>query len=551
MKRSGIQIMSRLVGLVRPLTGYMILAILMGVIGNLCASSITIVAGYMILKGLGFSITLSFPFLFGIVLVCSLLRGLLRYAEQACNHFIAFKLLALVRDRVFASLRKLAPAKLEGKDKGDLISLITSDVELLEVFYAHTISPIIIAILFSLVMLFWIGYYHISLALVALIAYAVVGWLVPWIVCKQGKDCGDRFRAKSGRLSGFVLESLRGLDETLQYQDGAHRLSMMEEMSVDLLADDEKIKYQAGWNRSAVAFLLIFFDLIMLMVSSELYVQGIVGFDGVLIPTLILMSSFGPVVSLANLGSTLQYTFAAGNRVLNILDESPVVEEVCDGVDVNFEGACSHSIDFAYDQEQILSDFSVEIPKGKMIGIVGKSGSGKSTFLKLLMRFWQVDRGEISISSENINSINTSNLRSMQSFVMQHTQLFNDTILNNLLIAKQDATMEEVQLACKKASIHDFIMSLEKGYETSIGELGDRLSQGEKQRLGLARAFLHDADFMLLDEPTSNLDSLNEAIILKSLYEEKSDKTVVLVSHRESTMSMVDMCYSVENGRVC
>ena len=550
MRRNGFVVMKRLIGLVKPLTGFMLLAIGMGVLGNLFASGITIFGGYMIAKAANFPVRFSFVFLMVSLLVFSLLRGLLRYAEQACNHFIAFKLLALIRDRVFSALRKLAPAKLEGKDKGDLISVITSDIELLEVFYAHTISPILIAILFSVCMLVWIGSIHWLLALIALAAYCFIGIVVPVMVSKQGKDLGPAFRKMSGELSGYVLESLRGLDDTLLFQQGPNRLAAIEEKSERLVEEDAKLKYQAGWNHSMVGAFLLLFDLVMLLVSSQLYVSGMIGWDGMLIATLAMMSSFGPVVSLANLGSTLQYTFAAGNRVLDILDESPIVEDVAGMPAVSFVSARSSHVSFKYEEEEILKDFSVEIPKGKITGIVGKSGSGKSTFLKLLMRFWKVDRGEICISDTNVNDVNTEDLRDMQSFMTQQTHLFKDSILNNLKIANQNASMEEVVAACKKASIHDFIMSLENGYDTQVGELGDRLSQGEKQRLGLARAFLHDADLLLLDEPTSNLDSLNEAVILKSLYEERKDKTVVLVSHRVSTMQMADQIISVENGRV-
>ena len=550
MKRSGFVVMKRLIGLVKPLTGFMVLAILMGVLGNLFASGITIFGGYLIVKVLDFPVALSFGWLFAILLIFALLRGILRYAEQACNHFIAFKLLALIRDKVFLALRKLAPAKLDGKDKGDLISVITSDIELLEVFYAHTISPILIAILFSVCMLFWIGSYHWLLALIAAVAYVFIGVIIPYTVCRQGKDQGQLFRKQAGELSGYVLESLRGLDDTLQYQQGQERLKAIESQSESLIQKDAHIKYQAGWNRAMVQAFLLLFDLLMLVVSSQLYKLGLIGMDGMLIATLAMMSSFGPVVSLANLGSTLQYTFAAGNRVLDILDEDPIVLDVKGMPEVAFEEACASHVEFSYGDEKILKDFNVKIPKGKVIGIAGKSGSGKSTFLKLLMRFWQVDEGEILISHRNVNDVNTENLRKIQSFVMQDTHLFKDSILNNLRIAKQDASMEEVIEACKKASIHDLILTLPQGYDTPVGELGDRLSQGEKQRMGLARAFLHDADLMLLDEPTSNLDSLNEAVILKALFEERKDKTVVLVSHRTSTMQMADAVYSVENGRI-
>ena len=545
MKRSGFQIMSRLVGLVKPLTGYMILAITMGLIGHLCAAFITVFGGYAILHILHPEWSLKLGTLFTAVLIFAVVRGFLRYAEQACNHFIAFKLLALIRDKVFGALRRLCPAKLEGKDKGNLISIITSDIELLEVFYAHTISPICIAFLFSIIMVSFIGSYHIVLGVLALFAYVTVGVVIPMVTSKISGDDGIRFRTKSGQLSGFVLDSLRGLSETIQYGQGEKRLMDMNSQTDNLSKYEERMKRTAGRNTAITNTVILIFDLAMLFLSAEL-----VGFEGCLITTLALMSSFGPVVALAALGATLQNTFAAGNRVLDILDESPVVDEITGKEEISFQGASAKNVTFAYGEETILDDFSVTIPENKIIGINGRSGSGKSTLLKLFMRFWQVQQGSVRISERNVDEINTSNLRNMQSFVTQETHLFHDSIRNNLRIAKKNAAEEEIIAACKKASVHDFIMSLPKGYDTEVGELGDTLSGGERQRLGLARAFLHDAPFMLLDEPTSNLDSLNEAVILKSLYEECSGKTVVLVSHRKSTMGIADKVYSVEHGRM-
>lgn len=545
MKRSGFQIMSRLFGLVKPLTGYMILAITMGLIGHLCAAFITVFGGYAILHILHPEWSLKLGTLFTAVLIFAVVRGFLRYAEQACNHFIAFKLLALIRDKVFGALRRLCPAKLEGKDKGNLISIITSDIELLEVFYAHTISPICIAFLFSIIMVSFIGSYHIVLGVLALFAYVTVGVVIPMVTSKISGDDGIRFRTKSGQLSGFVLDSLRGLSETIQYGQGEKRLMDMNSQTDNLSKYEERMKRTAGRNTAITNTVILIFDLAMLFLSAEL-----VGFEGCLITTLALMSSFGPVVALAALGATLQNTFAAGNRVLDILDESPVVDEITGKEEISFQGASAKNVTFAYGEETILDDFSVTIPENKIIGINGRSGSGKSTLLKLFMRFWQVQQGSVRISERNVDEINTSNLRNMESFVTQETHLFHDSIRNNLRIAKQNAAEEEIIAACKKASVHDFIMSLPKGYDTEVGELGDTLSGGERQRLGLARAFLHDAPFMLLDEPTSNLDSLNEAVILKSLYEECSGKTVVLVSHRKSTMGIADKVYSVEHGRM-
>lgn len=548
-RRSNFTVMTQLIKLIKPLTGYMLLAILMGFLGHLCASFLTIFGGYAVLNLLGFSAP-TLTVIFICVCVFALLRGILRYAEQACNHFIAFKLLAFIRDKVFQALRKLCPAKLEGKDKGNLISIITSDIELLEVFYAHTISPAAIAFLFTIVLCLFIGRFHWLLGITALAIYLTVGIVIPILISKASGDDGIQFRTQSGDLSSFVLDNLRGLSETIQYGQGRKRLEEMNQKTDALIINEERMKKIIGRNIAITNTIILLSDLIMLFLSIMLYQKGRIEVDGVLISTIALMSSFGPVVALANLGSTLQNTFAAGNRVLDILEESPLVKEITEKNELSFSGAAAEHVTFSYDEEEVLSDISVNIPQHSIIGIVGKSGSGKSTLLKLLMRFWNVQSGSVKISNTEISQINTANLRDMESLVTQQTHLFHDSIACNLRIAKLDATQEELETACKKASIHDFIMSLPKGYNTSVGELGDTLSGGERQRLGLARAFLHNAPFVLLDEPTSNLDSLNEAVILKSLHEEREGKTVVLVSHRQSTMRIADTIYSVENGRM-
>lgn len=553
-KRSSFVVMAKLIGLVKPLVLYMITAVIMGLIGHLCATFITVFGGFAVLNVIGFDSVFSLTTIFILLAVFAVLRGLLRYAEQACNHFIAFKLLALIRDKVFAALRRLCPAKLEGKDKGNLISVITSDIELLEVFYAHTISPVLIAAVFTVIMCAFIGQYHILLGILAFVAYLVVGVIIPVTVSRLSGDAGFEFRKKSGELSAFVLENLRGLSELLQYGQGINRLNKMNLMTQKLSDEEEKIKRVAGRNMAVTNTVILLFDFAMLFVAAGLTVKGKIGFDGMVIATVALMSSFGPVVALANLGSTLQNTFAAGNRVLDILEETPVVDELEGFRNIEFDGICAKNVSFTYDREIILDDVSLSVNKGMVVGIAGKSGSGKSTLLKLFMRFWQTDNGSIEVSGTNINSVNTGNLREMESFMTQETHLFHDSIRNNIRIAKLDATENEIIEACKKASLHDFIMSLPQGYDSTVGELGDTLSGGERQRIGLARAFLHNAPLILLDEPTSNLDSLNEAVILKALKEEGKDKTVVMVSHRPSTLKIADEIYSMTDlskaGRV-
>ena len=545
MKRSGFCVMGRLIGLVRPLSGYMALAVGAGLAGHLCAALITVFGGLAVVNVLGLPSSLSLPVIFACLGVFAVLRGLLRYGEQACNHFIAFKLLALLRDKVFGALRRLAPAKLDGKDQGSLISVITSDIELLEVFYAHTISPVCIAALFTVCMTIWLGRYHWAAALLALIAYAVVGILIPLVTSKVSADRGLRFRRMSGELAGFVLDSLRGLPEILQFGQGESRTRQIGQMTDALCSEEARIKSISGYSAAVTDGVILLFDIAMLLLSTWLC-----GFSGGLICTLSLMSSFGPIAAVSALGATLQNTFAAGNRVLDILDESPVAEDICGKPETSFSGAAARHVTFAYGQEPILTDVSLTLPENQIIGIVGKSGSGKSTLLKLFMRFWQTQQGQIQISGRSVEEINTRDLRNMESFMTQQTHLFRDSIRSNLLLADPDATDEELVAACKKASIHDFIMSLPQGYDTPVGELGDTLSGGERQRLGLARAFLHDAPFLLLDEPTSNLDSLNEAVILKALDQERKGKTIVLISHRKSTMGIADRVYSVANGRI-
>lgn len=403
---------------------------------------------------------------------------------------------------------------------------------------------------FSVILCLFIGRFHPLLGLIALAAYVTVGAVIPVATSKISGGDGLRFRTESGELSGFVLDSLRGLPEILQYDCGEKRLEEMNVKIDGLSAAQKRMKNRASQNQGVTGTVILIFDLIMLLASAALYKNGSIDFAGTVIPTIALMSSFGPTVALSNLGSTLQNTFAAGNRVLDILEESPAVEEIFDGQDIEFSGAGAQNVTFSYGGDVILKDLSVDIPKASVIGITGASGSGKSTLLKLFMRFWDTKEGQIRISDTDISKINTESLRNAESFVTQETHLFHDSIKNNIRIAKTNATDKEIEEACKKASVHDFIMTLKDGYDTPVGELGDTLSGGERQRIGIARAFLHDAPFMLLDEPTSNLDSLNEAIILKSLDTEKNDKTVLLVSHRKSTMRIADRIYSVEHGRM-
>ena len=550
-RQSKIAVLFKMLGLVRPLTAYMILAVTAGTLAYLAVQFIPVLGGYAILSGLGLDVPLAVTTIWILLPVLALVRAILRFTEQRLNHYIAFKLLALVRDRVFGALRRLCPAKLEGRDKGDLVSLITSDVELLEVFYAHTISPICIALIVETVMCVYIGTIHVGLGLLALTAYLCVGIAVPVIISGVSGNMGDKVRKHSADLSSCILENIRGLDETIQYDSSKTRMAAMRQESKTLLWHQNSLNRLTGLNLAIANTFILVFDILMVAAAGWLYISGKVGFEGFLLPVLALLSSFGPVSALAGLGTTLQNTVASGARVLAILEDEPETEEITGQEEVEFHGADCRKVTFGYGNENVLNNFSLSIHENQIIGIVGESGCGKSTLLKLLMRFWDVKKGRIGIVDDpasgaagravvDLREINTSNLRDMQGYMTQDTDMFKDTIANNIRIAKLDATQEEIEDACKKASLHDWIMTLPDGYETNVGELGDTLSGGERQRIGLARAFLHDAPFMLLDEPTSNLDSLNETVILKALKEEAKGKTVLLVSHRKSTMRVAD-----------
>lgn len=561
-RSSDIAIMRRLIVLVKPLTGVMITGIILGVAGFLCAIFLTIVGGIGVIKGLSvfggdvmFGSTaldevISWNQIFVLLIGLALARGILHYGEQYCNHYIAFRILAIIRHKVFECLRKLCPAKLEGKNKGDLISIITGDIELLEVFFAHTISPIVIAFLTSLIMVVFIGAQSMVAGVIACMGYTVVGVVLPIWNGKRSASAGMKFRNGVGELNGFVLDSMYGVDEILQYGQGDQQLSKMSEKSQSLAEDQENLSKFEGSQRAVTNIVIQLFSWGMLFTMIYLYMDSVATFSEVLISTLAMMSSFGPVVALASLSNSLNQTLACGERVLALLEEAPPVEEVSGKEHIDFEGAKADDITFSYEDEIILKNVTVDIEKGKVLGIHGASGSGKSTLLKLIMRFWDVKYGQVLISEKDIKEINTDDLRSMSSYVTQDTILFRDTIANNIRIANPDAELAKVEEAAKKASIHDFIIRLPHGYDTNVGELGSTLSDGEKQRVGLARAFLHDSDLLLLDEPTSNLDVLNEGIILKSLENEKIGKTMVLVSHRKSTLSLADRIHEMDNGRL-
>ena len=546
-RRSGIYIMSRLIVMVHPLLFFMCIAICAGVLGYLCAIFLPVVAGMgllgIVLQGGGFTGSLFKLSL--LMALMALMRGVLRYIEQACNHYIAFRLLALIRHKVFSALRELCPAKLEVRDKGDLIALITGDIELLEVFYAHTISPIAIAFITSLLLLVFIGRYHLLYALIAFLGYCLVGIVIPLVNSKKGALEGMQYRQQFAQLNSYILESLRGLKETLQYGADDRRLKELKNRCDELAKSRERLKRLEGASAGYTGICISTFSF------ATLFASVLIGssFEEALLVSLAVFSSFGPLTALSALSNNLMQTLASGERVLALLDEEPVVREVEGREDIDFEGVDLDAVSFAYEKEKIIDNLSLSLAPKKIIGILGRSGSGKSTLLRLIMRFWDTDRGRILISGRDVKEINTKNLRAMESFLTQDTVIFHDTIAENIAIADASAGREQIIEAAKKASVHDFIMSLPKGYDTKASELGSSLSGGERQRIGLARAFLHNASLMLLDEPTSNLDSLNEGIILRALEKESEQRSIVLVSHRKSTLNIADEVIKLEPQR--
>ena len=556
MRRSGIKIMGKLIRLIKPLIPTMFAAIVMGVSGFLCAIFITITAVAAGLKIIGMPVSIFSAFtlrgVFVIMALMAVFRGVLHYAEHYCNHYIAFKLLAVLRHKVFAALCRLAPAKLEGRDRGELISVITSDIELLEVFYAHTVSPVAIAVITGIFMAGFIGSFNVMCGILAVLGYLVIG-----------------------RMNGFVLDSFRGIEESIQYANTYAVEDEFEILTEGLFLEHMKLTLLSGTSSGAAGICISIFSFAMLFLSFYLFSEDRLGFQEAVIVTTAMMGSFGPAVALSNLSNSLNKTLASGERVLALLEETPETEEIIGCEKIGFCSAGFKNVSFSYKDksagsklsgdntlynksvyskfsdhktvsDKILENVNLHIKENEILGIHGKSGSGKSTMLRLLMRFWDADAGRVEISERDIRHINTSDLHEIEGFVTQETVLFHDTIAGNITLGKSDVCSEKIIEAAKKASIHDFISSLPDGYDTMVSELGDSLSGGQRQRIGLARAFFHDAPFLLLDEPTANLDSLNEGIILKALHDERHMRTVILVSHRKSTLNIADRIYEFD-----
>ncbi|WP_233141925.1 thiol reductant ABC exporter subunit CydC [Aggregatibacter actinomycetemcomitans] len=551
MRKNGFVVMWQLMKLVTPLAHIMSFTIIMGTLGFLSAIFIMVLGAMGLAELLNFHVHLNLSQILTALIVLAVARGILRYLEQMSGHYIAFKLLALLRDKVFGALRRLAFVKLQDKQSGQLLSLVTNDIELLEVFYAHTIAPIAIAFLTSAILLAVFAHISWWFVLVALLAYVTIGIILPIVTTQMAREDGRKYRELVGQMNDFFLDSIRGMKEIQLFGNEQKRLQEIHQRSEKIDQAFLKIKQQEGNVRSFTEIAVSFFNIVILLVGLTLFAYDKIDFVGLLVAVILLMSGYGPVIALSNLSNNLLQTLASGERVLALLAEQPELKDVENGVSItDVQQIKVENVSFAYAQEQILSDVNLHINKGEILGIHGRSGSGKSTLLKLIMRFYDPQQGSICINDTDLKHINTVNLRDNIAYITQQTYIFNETIYENILLANRNATKEQVIEAAKKASIHEFIMSLPEVYDTKITEMGNNLSDGEKQRIGIARAFLHNAPIILLDEPTSNLDSLNEAMILQSLLNVKAEKLIILVSHRASTMAICDQVIPIANGRM-
>ncbi len=555
LRRSGAKVMAGLIVLLGSLSYIMILAVLNGALGSIAAMGVTVFGATAVAKALGImglcaEISLSWGLIIGLAVGCGVVRGALRYLEQYSNHYIAFRLLAVLRDRIFAALRVLCPAKLESKQKGSIISMLTSDIETLEVFYAHTVSPVFIAVTVSLAVLLFTGFIAgLYLAFIALAAYIVIGVVVPLVSSKALKESGVNYRREFASFNSYFLDSIKGIKDIVINNAESDRKVEVNRRSDVLLSETKKMRKSTTKASSATDLIVALFDIAALAAGIALALAGVTDIGRMIIAVVAILGSFGPVIAISALPGNLTQTFASGDRVLALLEEKPAVTPVEDGKTFEYEKLYVDGLSFSYDKNlPVLKDVCMYAEKGEIVGIVGESGCGKSTLLKLLLRFWERDKGKIEYNGIDVDDIDSDNLLDNVTMVSQTTYLFDDTIEENLKIAKSDATRQELEDACKLASVHDFITTLPDGYKTRVGTMGDNLSAGEKQRIGLARAFLKGSELILLDEPTSNVDSINEGMILRSLAEQKSKKSIILVSHRESTMALADRVYRVDDG---
>ncbi len=550
-KQSFFSLLKGMLSLVKGKRYLIFLAVIVGTLGFLSAMGITFFGGLAILKLVGAEVSLSFAWLIALIILCGFCRGFLRYAEQYLNHYMAFTLLALVRNNVFSSLRKQGSKILDDRNKGELLSILQSDTESLEVFYAHTITPFFIAILTETIVLVLLGVLiHYSFSLLSLGMYLLIGIVTPIIFYLSNRKLGVQYREKLAESENISLNSCYGIKETLFFQKEKEQACILESSTKELNSITKKLNDKSLFSQSVVNFLIILGDILIIALGAHLYKQGVISSYYIILGYMTLATSFGPVVALANLPANLTMSFASAKRILPLIDEKPKVKDGED--DFTFNSLTVKNVSFKYeDSKEILKNVTFSLKKGEIVGIEGKSGGGKSTLFKLLLHFEEADNGEIIYNDKNISSYSREALAKNIALFSQTTYLFKNTIRYNMQIAKTDATDEEIYECLKKAGLDEKIRSLKDGLDTQINDLGDNLSSGEKQRLGLARVFLANTPLILLDEATSNIDAYNEAYILSQLKKEKENKAILLISHRASSLSICDKIYHLKDGELC
>lgn len=598
------RVIARLLKEVGPQRKYMIVACVCGTFGHLAATFLPVFGIAAAFAAVGSQVwNLSVPAALAAMAVCALIRGGMRYAEQFMNHNVAFRLLALFRAKAFAALRRLAPAKLAGKGKGDLIALVTTDVELLEIFFAHTISPVVIAIVTTVVYALALLTLSPPLAATLIIAHLIIGVILPKLFASAVRGIGPELRKESSALDDEMLDDMRGIGEIIRFGQGDARLASIQRRTRSLWGKRVRLSVKNGDFAGFGAVLVMLFTAIAAFLVMTLCTvvstaadmsEGLMWMGSVdsnapaLVAAFVLLaSSFGPTLALSALPANLTQTFASARRLFSLVDEAPAVVE--QGIErPEYQGMTMRDVTFGYGSgarisgertpngrsehatgmsparpaeaqssgeqgagiasQPVLEHVSLDVSQQGILGIQGPSGRGKSTMLKLLMRYWDPDSGTISLSDVPLPQVDAGWRRRVQTMMGQETYLFDGTIRENLAIACDsfdsaasaipDSVLRE---ALAKASALELVDALPNGLDTQVGELGGRLSEGEKQRIGLARMFLRDADLVLFDEPTSRLDAYNESVILGSINDlAERGSAVVLVSHRDSTMRIAD-----------
>ncbi len=542
---------TQLIQLLKPLIPHMIITIILGTLGYLAISAISLFGGMSILQWSGLTEFGSLTFLMGVVIASGVLRAIFRLSEQYLTHYIAFRLLAIVRDRIYTTLRKLSHLQIQSFQKGELMSIITKDVELLEVFYAHTIAPVFIGVVTSFIYVGILSHFHPLYGVMALFTYLLISFIIPKSVYHFGEQAGAKYREDFGKLNNFLMDALKGMKELLIFGEQKRTLDTIDDYSEQLNDTTLTLKKHEGTLKAATDIGLYSMVFIQILVTVALYNYDQITSSEGLLALLLLFSSFGPSLALSQLSASLVHTFASAKSVLHVLNLVP--EASSDGTEsvTDIQHITFKKVTFGYDEKSILySDINMRWTKGTIIGLKGQNGVGKSTLISLLLQDLTPLAGEIHINDQNIKHFLKEKLLEHFCVVDAHTTVFSDTLRRNITLYQDHYTDEEIGTACQKAGLEEFIASLPDGLDTYLQEYAANMSSGQLQRLALARLFLKNASVYVLDEPTSNLDALNEKHILQAIRENAADKLVILISHNDSVLAMADHIYTIEDGLI-